>query len=213
MLGIVHVVDDDASFQTATRYLLEHAGYEVASHPSAEHLLEHLPNENVRGCILLTVRMAGLCGPCLSTLGSALPVIFLFGHPDIPTVVRAIKAGAEDFLTKPVSSDDLLRAIERAIAHHEVTRSLKTKLNSARTHIGKLTPRERQVFELVIRGQTNKQAARSLGCTARTIKAHRHRMMEKMQVRSVPELVSLAERFDVMSSTGHSADTFRHTIA
>ena len=89
------------------------------------------------------------------------------------------------------------------MAHHEVTRSLKTKLDLARAHIGKLTPRERQVFELVIRGQTNKQMANSLGATARTIKAHRHRVMEKMQVRSLPELVSLAERVGVLGSSGN----------
>jgi FixJ family two-component response regulator len=86
-----------------------------------------------------------------------LPIVFLTGHPDVPTTVRTIKAGAEDFLTKPVSSDVLLRTIERAIAHHEVTRGLSSKLDMVRARIGKLTPREREVFELVIRGQTNKQ--------------------------------------------------------
>jgi FixJ family two-component response regulator len=197
----VHVVDDDASFQTAMRYVLEQAGYEVASYPSAEHLLDHLPNESVRGCILLKVRMAGLCGPCLSTLGSALPVVFLTRFFDIPTVVRATKLGAEDFLIKPVSSDQLLQAVGRAIAHHDATRSL----NAVRSRIATLTPREREVFELVIRGHTNNHTARSLGYTERTIKAHRHRVMEKMQVRSLPELVSLAERVGVMSGIGHSA--------
>ena len=126
--------------------------------------------------------------------------MFLTGHPDVPTTVRTIKAGAEDFLTKPVSSDDLLSAVRRAIAHHEAARSLKTKLELARANIGKLTPRERQVFELVIRGQTNKQMANALGATARTIKAHRQRVMEKMQVQSLPELVSLAERVGVLKS-------------
>ena len=114
---------------------------------------------------------------------------------DIPTVVRAIKLGAEDFLIKPVSSDQLLQAVGRAIAHHDATRSL----NAVRSRIATLTPREREVFELVIRGQTNKHAARSLGCAERTIKAHRHRVMEKMQVESLAELVSLAERIGVMS--------------
>ena len=116
-----------------------------------------------------------------------------------------MKAGADDFLTKPVSSDDLLQAIERAIAHHEVTRGLKSKLDVVRAHVAALTPRERQVFDLVIRGDTNKQVARALGCTERTIKAHRHRVMEKMQVRSLPELVSLAERVGIASATGQTA--------
>ena len=140
----------------------------------------------------------------MSELGSTLPIIFLTGYPDIPATVRAIKAGADDFLIKPVSSDDLLQAIERAIAHHEVTRGLKSKLDVVRAHVAALTPRERQVFDLVIRGDTNKQVARALGCTERTIKAHRHRVMEKMQVRSLPELVSLAERVGIASAAGQT---------
>ena len=167
-----------------------------------------LPSESVRSCILLDVRIPELSGPelqeRLSELGSTLPIIFLTGYPDIPATVRAIKAGADDFLTKPVSSDDLLQAIERAIAHHEVTRGLKSKLDVVRAHVAALTPRERQVFDLVIRGDTNKQVARALGCTERTIKAHRHRVMEKMQVRSLPELVSLAERVGIASAAGQT---------
>ena len=100
----------------------------------------------------------------------------------------------QHYLTKPVSSDDLLHAIERALAHHEAARGLKNKLDVVRAHISKLTPREREVFELVVRGKTNKQVANTLGATERTIKAHRQRVMEKMQVQSLAELVSLAER-------------------
>jgi FixJ family two-component response regulator len=202
--GFVHIVDDDASFATAMERRLKHAGYEVATYASAQHLLDRLPSEGVPSCILLDVRMPGLSGTelqrRLSELGSALPIIFLTGHPDIPITVRAIKAGADDFLTKPVSSDDLFRAVERAIAHHEVTRGPKSKQDIVRAHVAALTPRERQVFELVIRGKQNKQIALALGCTERTIKAHRHRVMEKMQVRSLPELVSLAERIGVFVS-------------
>ena len=212
MPGLVHIVDDDASFRTAMGRRLKHAGYEVATYASAEHLLDRLPTENVSGCILLDVRIPGLSGPelqeRLSELGSTVPVIFLTGHPDVPTTVRAIKAGADDFLTKPVSSDELLQAVERAIAHHEVTRGLKSKLDMVRAHIAALTPRERQVFELVIRGKQNKQIALALGATERTIKAHRHRVMEKMQVQSLAELVSLAERagiLDAVSGNGQSA--------
>jgi FixJ family two-component response regulator len=140
----------------------------------------------------------------LSEFGSTLPIVFLTGHPDVPTTVLTIKAGAEDFLTKPVSSDKLLQAIERAIAHHEARHDLKSKLDMVRANIGKLTPRERQVFELVIRGQTNKQVARALGSTERTIKAHRQRVMEKMQVQSLAELVSLAERVRVLGGTSRN---------
>jgi FixJ family two-component response regulator len=201
----VHVVDDDDSFRTAIERLLKQAGFEVVTYPSAQHLLDRMPSESEMGCILLDVRIPGLSGPefqsRLSELGSTLPIVFLTGYPDVRTTVRAIKAGAEDFLTKPVSSDQLFRAIERAIAHHEATGGLKSTLDMVRAHIGKLTPRERQVFERIIRGQTNKQVANALGSTERTIKAHRQRVMEKMQVRSLAELVSLAERVGVLDGT------------
>src|ERR1700723_450215 len=133
MLGVGHVVDDDAAFRTAIERRLKKAGYEVATYPSAQHLLDRLPNEAELGCILLDVRIPGLSGPelqeRLSKLGSTLPIIFLTGHPDIPTTVRTIKAGADDFLTKPVASVQLLQAVERSIAHHNAMRSLKSKLD------------------------------------------------------------------------------------
>ena len=200
-----HVVDDDVSFRKAMERLLKQAGYEVATYPSALHLLVNLPAESVPSCILLDVRLPGLDGPGLqkrlAELGSTLPIIFLTAYHDIPVTVQAIKAGAADVLTKLVASEDLFRAIERAFAHHRTLRDLKNKLNLVRAHVSALTPRERQVFELIVRGNTNKQIARALGCTERTIKAHRHRVMEKMQVRSLPELVSIAERIGVASST------------
>jgi FixJ family two-component response regulator len=209
--GLVHIVDDDASFRTAMERRLRRAGYEVAVYASAQPLLDRLPSEGVPSCILLDVRIPELSGPelqeRLSELGSTVPIIFLTGHPDVPTTVRAIKAGADDFLTKPIPSDELLHAVERAIAHHEITRGLKSKLDMVRAHIAALTPRERQVFELVIRGNTNKQVARALGGTERTIKAHRHRVMEKMQVQSLAELVSLAERVGVLGGTSGSRQT------
>ena len=199
---MVHIVDDDASFRTAIERRLKQAGYEVATYPSAQHLLDRLPNESELSCILLDMRIPGLSGPelqaRLSELGSTLPIVFLTGYAEVPTTVRAIKAGAEDVLTKPVSSEELLGAIERALAHHQVTRNQRNRLDAVRAHIAKLTPREREVFELVIRGKTNKQVAVVLGATERTIKAHRHRVMEKMQVQSLAELVSLAERAGVL---------------
>lgn len=205
MSGFVHIVDDDASFRTAMERRLKKAGYEVATYPSAQHLLDRLPSETVPGCILLDVRIPGLSGPelqdRLSELGATLPIVFLTGYPDVSITVQTMKAGAEDFLTKPVSSDELLHAIERAIARHEAERGLKSRLDIVRAHIAKLTPREREVFELVIRGKTNKQVANALGTTERTIKAHRHRVMEKMQVQSLAELVSLAERVGVLAGT------------
>jgi len=209
LLGLVHIVDDDASFRTAIERRLKKAGYQVETYPSAQHLLDCLPSENESGCILLDVRIPGLSGPelqaRLSELGSTLPIVFLTGYAEVQTTVRAIKAGAEDVLTKPVSSEELFGAIERALAHHQVTRNLRSKLDVVRAHIAKLTPREREVFDLVIRGKTNKQVANVLGATERTIKAHRHRVMEKMQVQSLAELVSLAERVGILrdlSGTG-----------
>jgi FixJ family two-component response regulator len=209
--GFVYIVDDDASFRRAMERRLKHAGYEVATYASALHLLVSLPSESVPGCILLDVRIPGLSGPelqkRLSELGSTLPIIFVTGYPDVRATVHAIKAGAEDFLTKPIPSDQLLQAVGRAIAHHNETRGLKSKLDMVRAHIAALTPREREVFELVIRGNTNKQVARALGGTERTVKAHRHRVMEKMQVQSLAELVSLAERAGVLGSASGSRQT------
>jgi FixJ family two-component response regulator len=203
--GLVHVVDDDAAFRTAIERRLKKAGYEVATYASAEQLLDRLPSDSVLGCILLDVRIPGLSGPelqeRLSELRSKLPIIFLTGYPDIPTTVRTIRAGAEDVLTKPVPSDRLLQAVERAIALHSSTYRAKTALDVVRSHIATLTPRERQVFELVIRGKQNKEIARAIGGTERTIKAHRQRVMQKMQVRSLAELVSLAERVGILRGT------------
>jgi RNA polymerase sigma factor (sigma-70 family) len=208
----VHIVDDDASFRTAMERRLTKAGYEVATYPSALHLLVNLPTESIPSCILLDVRIPGLSGPelqeRLSELGSTLPIIFLTGYPDVPTTVRTIRAGAEDFLTKPVSADELLPAIERAIARHETTRDLqKSKLGLFRTHIARLTPRERQVFDLVVRGRMNKQIAQELGITERTIKAHRQRVMGKMQVQTLLELVSLAEQVGLLGGPSDSRQT------
>jgi len=211
VLGLVHVVDDDASFRVAIERRLKKAGYAVASYSSAEQLLNRMPSEGEPGCILLDVRIPGLSGPELQSrlreLGSTLPIVFLTGYPDVPTTVRTIKAGADDFLIKPVSSDELLRAVERAIAHHEATRGQRSRLDVVRLNVATLTPREREAFELVIRGQTNKQVANKLGATERTIKAHRHRVMEKMQVRTLAELVSLAERIGILSGTSGSGQS------
>jgi len=197
--SVVYIVDDDVSFQTAIRRRLQLAGYEVQIYSSAEQFLDQQPNDNNRsGCLLLDVRIPGLSGPELQgrlhEAGSTLPIVFVSARNDINTVVQTVKAGAEDFLIKPVTSDVLLAAIERAIARHDVSRKLQSELNLLRAHIATLTPRERQVFDLVVRGKINKQIAFALGPTERTIKAHRHMVMEKMDVRSLAELVLIAER-------------------
>ncbi|QHO74291.1 DNA-binding response regulator [Bradyrhizobium sp. CCBAU 051011] len=203
MQGHVHVVDDDASFRTAIERRLKLAGYQVATYPSAQQLLDCLPDDNEPGCILLDVQIPGLSGPelqgRLNELGLTLPIVFLTGHADTPTTVRTIKAGAEDFLTKPVESEQLLGAIERAMARHATVRDERSRLGEVRALATELTPRERQVFGLVVRGKLNKQIAHELGTTERTIKAHRHQVMEKMKARSLAELVTLAERLGVLS--------------
>ena len=196
MPGVVHVVDDDHSFQTAIRQRLQLAGYEVQIYSSAEAFLDQQPNDNRSGCLLLDVRIPGLSGPELQArlreVGSTLPIVFTSAHEDIQTTVRVIKAGAEDFLIKPVASDRLLPTIERAIARHNALRKLQSELDVLRAHVAALTPRERQVFGLVVQGKINKQIAFALGSTERTIKAHRRRVMEKMNVRSLAELVLIA---------------------
>jgi RNA polymerase sigma factor (sigma-70 family) len=207
----VHIVDDDASFRSAIERRLKKAGYAVSTYPSAQDLLDHLPNESESGCILLDVRIPGLSGPelqgRLSEIGSILPIVFLTGYADVQTTVRAIKAGAEDVLTKPVSSEELLGAVERALANHQAARSQRNKLDVVLAYIARLTPRERQVLDLVIRGNTNKQVANKLGATERTIKAHRHRVMEKLQVQSLAELVSLAERAGILKDLSGARQT------
>jgi FixJ family two-component response regulator len=200
--GRIHVVDDDDSFRTAMERRLKLAGYEVATYPSAQQLLDRLPDEDEPGCILLDVRIPGLSGPelqgRLNELGSTLPIVFLTGHADTPTTVRTIKAGAEDFLTKPVESQQLLGAIERALARHATVRGERHRIEEMRALVAALTPREHQVFGLVVRGRLNKQIAHELGATERTIKAHRQQVMEKMKVQSLAELVSMAERLGLL---------------
>jgi RNA polymerase sigma factor (sigma-70 family) len=183
--AIIHIVDDDASFRNAMSRMLRVAGYEVESYEDGQQLLDKLPDDSAPGCILLDLKIPRVSGVDLQdrliALGSTIPIIFLTGHGDIPVSVQAIKAGAEDFLTKPVPRTVLIETIER---HSE--------LKAIRALFSKLTPREREVFDLVVRGQMNKQIAHALGTTERTIKAHRHRVMEKVQVRSLAELVNLA---------------------
>jgi FixJ family two-component response regulator len=205
----VHVVDDDASFRISVERRLKHAGYEVTAYASAEEFLDRLPSEAVRSCILLDARLSGLTGPELQArlreLGSTLPVIFLTGFTDIALTVKAVKAGAHNFLTKPVSSAELVEAIERAMAYHQLTYDLKSKLDIIRHRVALLTPREGEVLQQIIRGKANKQIAMVLGCTERTVKAHRQRVMEKMQVQTLAELVSLSERIGLGSAAGRTA--------
>jgi RNA polymerase sigma factor (sigma-70 family) len=203
MSAVVHIIDDNASFRNSTGRLLRACGYAVETYQSAEQLLQRLADDPPPGCILLDVKMPGLSGPELQTrlngVASTLPIIFLTGHADIPTTVQVIKAGAEDLLTKPVAKDRLVEAIELALARRRTARDKHEQLDDLRKLVGHLSPRERQVFERVVRGKMNKEIARELGTTERTIKAHRHRVMEKIGVASLAELVMIAERLGVLA--------------
>ena len=201
---VIHIVDDEKSVRTAVARVLRAAGYQVSVYESANHLLEKLPKE--RGCILLDVQMPGLNGPqlqeVLGKMDFSLPIIFLTGHGDIPTSVCAIKAGAEDFLPKPAPKNVLLDAIGRALKRYDETHERNVRLSEFRECFNALTPREREVFAIVVRGRLNKQIAYELGTSERTVKAHRQRIMQKFKVKSLAELVSIAEHLDMVAEPG-----------
>ena len=199
----VHIVDDDSSFRTSTGRLLQACGYAVALYESGEELLAQLPTDARSSCILLDIKIPELSGPelqaRLNDMGSHLPIIFLTGHGDISTTVQVIKAGAEDLLTKPVGKEELLTAIELAIARGRARQEEEDKRETMRRLLNRLTPRERQVFERVARGRLNKQIAYELGSTERTVKAHRRNLMEKLGIESLTELVLIAERLGMLA--------------
>jgi FixJ family two-component response regulator len=207
---VIHVVDDDSSFRRSTGRMLQAAGYQIALYESGYKLLE-TPLGGAPGCILLDLRMSGLNGlelqDRLLKLGQILPIIFLTGHGDIPTSVQAIKAGAEDFLTKPVPKQTLLAAVERALARGAKQREQHDQQVILRSLVSSLTPRETEVFERVVRGKLNKQIAFELGTSVRTIKAHRHAIMQKLKVRSVAEAVSIAERLGIVSAASQTSQS------
>ena len=193
---VIHVVDDDKSFRTALARLLRASDYEVLTYANAGDFLLR-PPEAAPGCILLDVRMPGPSGLTLQEALAAqpepLPVIFLSGHGDVPTAVRAMKSGAVDFLTKPVERKALLEAIESALARDAEARAARERLRVWRNRYNGLTAREAEIFERVVSGKMNKEIADELGAAERTIKAHRANVMQKMEVGSVAELVQIAE--------------------
>jgi FixJ family two-component response regulator len=194
---LVHVVDDDDSVRTAVTRLLRAAGYEVRSWSSAgEFLLAQ--TGNTAGCVILDVCMPGPSGLDLQEAfgkrNDVLPVIFLTGYGDIPMSVRAMKAGAVDFLTKPVQRQALLSAVRNALTRDEESRKVRERDVALRARYETLTPRERTVFTLVTAGKLNKQIATELGASERTVKAHRAQVMEKMQAASLADLVHVADQ-------------------
>jgi FixJ family two-component response regulator len=196
----IHVVDDDPSFRTAVTRLLRAAKYEVRGYASASEFLDSDPCAEP-GCILLDLQMPGASGldlqQSLARMEERLPIIFLTGHGDIPASVRAMKAGAVDFLTKPVRREALLNAIQNALGVDAKAREVRAASRELHDRYENLTPREREVLAHVVSGKLNKQIAFDLGTAERTIKAHRASIMDKLRVQSVAELVRLAQELRI----------------
>jgi FixJ family two-component response regulator len=199
----VFLVDDDAGVLKALARLLKTRGYEVQAFTSPQAFLAS-HDTSVPGCAILDVSMPDLDGlalqQALTAEGAQRPVIFLTGRGDIPTSVRAMRAGAIDFLIKPVNDADLLAAIARAEKEDSGIRTANASLNSINARLAMLTPREREVMAHVIAGRLNKQIAGDLGTVEKTVKVHRGRVMSKLGVRSVADLVRLAEKAGIARS-------------
>ena len=201
----VFLVDDDASVRRALARLLKSAGHQVQTFASAREFLGTNAGTEEAACLVLDVRMPGLTGIDLQrelqTMNRNVPIVFITGHGDIPMSVKAMKAGAVDFLPKPVNDTDLLRAIERAITRACRDRAERKVIEDIQRRVETLTPREREVIALVASGMPNKRIAFELGTVEKTIKVHRARVMEKMQVGSLAELVRLARQVGIPTTT------------
>jgi FixJ family two-component response regulator len=200
---VIRVVDDDDAFRTAISRLLHAAGFQVRSYASAgQFLLEE--EDSTPGCVLLDLRMPGPDGldlqAALARRGDPFPIIFLTAHGDVAASVRAMKGGAQDFLTKPVKREALLAAIRGALTRDSEHRERRDQVREIRNRYEALSPRERSVLDHVVAGRLNKQIASAIGASERTVKAHRARVMVKMGAGSVAELVRAIDRMGVTQS-------------
>jgi FixJ family two-component response regulator len=199
----VFVVDDDASVRKALARLLVSAGYAVETFASAREFLDVSRRQDFPGCVVLDIRMPGLSGldlqQELKAFSPPLPVIFITGHGDVTSSVRAMKEGAVDFLTKPVDERDLLSVVGQAVARNAEARRHHAELQELQRRAATLTPREREVMDLIVHGLLNKQVAAALGTVEKTIKVHRARVIEKMGVSSLADLVRDAEKLGMFS--------------
>lgn len=196
----VFVADDDESVRRSLERLIRSVGLNVETFTSAKEFLD-TDRSDEPSCLVLDVRMPGMSGLDLQgeliTEGYSMPIIFVTGHGDIPMSVRAMKAGAVDFLQKPFSDQDLLDAIHRAIDKDRRSRQERVEVSEIQRRVDSLTPREREVFALVVKGRLNKQIAYELGLSEKTVKVHRPRVMEKMQAESLADLVRLADKVGI----------------
>lgn len=201
-LPIVFVVDDESAVGVSIKRLLHSVGLEARHFTSASEFLR-AKRPDAPGCIVLDVRLPDLSGLDLQQeLAKAnvdLPVIFVTGHADIPMTVRAMKAGAVEFLTKPFREQELLEAVQRAISKHRQTRDQRASMKVLQSRYELLTPREREVFPLVASGLLNKQVAAELKASEKTIKVHRGQLMQKMEAHSLSDLIRMAEQLGVLS--------------
>ena len=199
----IFIVDDDQSVRTALARLMRSAGLHAETFASAKDFLERERPEGP-GCMVLDLSMPGSSGLELQQDMAAadidLPIVFLTGHGNVPSSVKALKSGAADFLEKPVDEDRLLSAIKDAVEQDIRTRRDRDKLSEIQGRVARLTRRELQVFRLVVQGKLNKQAAGELGMSEKTVKVHRARVMQKMEADSLAELVRLAQRAGEVSS-------------
>jgi FixJ family two-component response regulator len=197
----IFVVDDDPSVRKGITRLLRAAGLDVSSYASAQEYLERY-DPSAPGCLVLDLAMPGFSGldlqEALAARGGAPPIIFLTGHADVPDSVQAMKRGAVEFLTKPVDEHMLIEAVRNAVAKDRVDRSKRAELAEIRKRLATLTPREVQVLRCVVAGKLNKHTATELGTVEKTVKVHRARIMKKMQIDSLAELVQLAARAGIL---------------